>query len=625
MVSPQLKAVYQRAWVLQQRANDLPESQQTLLSEALEELQAVLEELQASEAELHHQNEALINTRQAVESERQRYRELFEFAPDGYLVTDANGRIQEANTAIAALLNVSQAFLVDKPLLVFIDYPDRSSFHLKLDQLQHLDKLQDWQIRLRSPKRSPFDAALTVAVVRNAADQITSLRWLLRDITERKQVERLLENLNSELERQVQERTAELQQALDFESGLKRITDKVRDSLDESQILQTVVQELARVLDLICCDTALYDIDLATSTVRYEFTNFESKGVADSPSSLGQVILMRTLPETYRQLLRGEYFQFCELDQNSTRHLTILACPIVDDQGVLGDLWLFKPQQEGFSESEIRLVQQVANQCAIAIRQARLYQASQIQIQEMKKLDRLKDSFLSTTSHELRSPVTNIRMAIRMLKIACEQERSAAEEVTKLAKRNTVDRYLNILETECNREISLINDLLDLQRLEAGEHPLSMKPIQLQDWLPPVVAPFQERACDRQQRFQINLPSNLPVFISDPAILERILAELFNNACKYTPQNGQITVTFQAQSDSIQIQISNTSGEISATELTHIFDKFYRIPNADPWKQGGTGLGLALIQKLIDHLGSTITVKSTAGQLHFTLKLPLST
>ncbi|MBD3884553.1 PAS domain-containing protein [Phormidium tenue FACHB-886] len=622
MVSPQLKAVYQRAWVLQQQANDLPASQQTLLLKTLEELQTVLGELQASEAELHHQNEALVNTRQAVESERRRYRELFEFAPDGYLVTDANGRIEEANNAIAALLNVSQEFLVGKPLLIFIDQPDRAAFHRTLDRLQELDKLQDWQIRLRSSQRSPFDAALTVAVVRNAAGQIASLRWLLRDITERKQVERLLETLNSELERQVQERTAELQQALDFEAGLKRITDKVRDSLDESQILQTVVQELAIVLGLICCDAALYDLDVATSTVRYEFTS-EAGGVACSPSSLGQIVSMATLPETYRQLLQGEYFQFCEIDRNLTRHFTILACPIVDDQGVLGDLWLFKPQQDAFSESEIRLVQQVTNQCAIAIRQARLYQASQVQIQEMKKLDQLKDSFLSTTSHELRSPVTNIRMALRMLKIALEQERAAVEEATKLEKRNTVDRYLNISDTECNREISLINDLLDLQRFEAGEHPLSMEPIRLHDWLPQVVAPFHERARDRQQTFQIDLPSTLPILISNPATLERILTELFNNACKYTPQNGQITVTIQAQPDSIQIQISNTSEKISANELTHIFDKFYRIPNADPWKQGGTGLGLALVQKLIKHLGSTIAVEGTAGQLHFTLELPL--
>lgn len=619
--SPQLKAVYQRAWVLQQRANDLPELQQALLAEALDELQAVLEELQASEAELHHHNEMLVNTRQAVEFERQRYQELFEFAPDGYLVTDINGRIQVANHAIAALLNVSQEFLVGKPLLVFIEQPDRSIFHLKLDRLQQLDKLQDWQIRLRSPQRSPFDVALTVSVVRNMFGQVVSLLWLLRDITERKQVERLLTNLNSELERQVQERTAQLQQALEFEAGLKRITDKVRDSLDESQILQTVVQEISLVLGLICCDTALYDLDLATSTVGYEFTNFAVEGGAHSPSSLGRVISMATLPETYRQLLQGELFQFCELDQSSTRHLAILSCPINDDQGTLGDLRLFKSQQDGFSESEIRLVQQVTNQCAIAIRQARLYQASQVQIQEMKKLDQLKDSFLSTTSHELRSPVTNMRMAIRMLKIAIEQERTAPEEVTKLEKRSTVDRYLQILDTECNREISLINDLLDLQRLEAGEHPLTMESIRLQEWLPQVAAPFQERARERQQTFQIDFSSNLPVVISDSATLERILAELLNNACKYTPQNGQITVTTQAQSDSMQIQISNTSGEIAADELTHIFDKFYRIPNADPWKQGGTGLGLTLVQKLIKHLGGTITVENLPGQLLFTITL----
>ena len=154
--SPQLKAVYQRAMVLQHRASNLPDSQQALLSEALQELQTVLEELQTSEEELHYHNEALISTRQAVDAERQRYQELFEFAPDGYLVTDANGKIQEANQAIALLLNVSQQFMVGKPLLVFIEPSDRSRFHLTLDRLQRLDKLQDWEIHLRSPPAIVF-------------------------------------------------------------------------------------------------------------------------------------------------------------------------------------------------------------------------------------------------------------------------------------------------------------------------------------------------------------------------------------------------------------------------------------------------------------------------------------
>jgi len=615
--SPQLQAVYQRATALQNRANDLPEFQQLLVSKALEELQAVLEELQVSEEELRFQNETLLGTRQILEAERQRYQELFDFAPDGYLVTDANGRIQEANAAIATLLRVSQAFLVDKPLLVFVDQPDRATFHLTLDRLQQVNKLQDREVRLRSPKRSPFEAAVTVSTVRNALGQIISLRWLLRDITEQKQAA----GLNAELERQVQERTAQLQQALNFEASLKHITDKVRDRLDEGEILQAAVQELTLVLGLACCHTAVYDIGLTTATVRHEFVNVDAFGIKDFPSFLDRVIPMATLPNTYHQLLQGECFQFCETGSGLARHLTVLACGIPNDQGVLNDLWLFKQSGDVFSELEIRLVQQVRNQCAIAIRQARLYQAAQVQVQELKKLDQLKDSFLSTTSHELRSPMANMRMAIRMLNLAIAQERGAAE-LTKAEKANAVDRYLQILDAECNREIALINDLLDFQRLEAGEHSFVAEPICLQDWLPKIVAPFQLRAGDRLQTVQIDMPLELPILISDLATLERVVTELLTNACKYTPLAGQITIKIQAQPDAMQLIVSNTSVEISPDELAHIFDKFYRIPNSDPWKQGGTGLGLALVQKLTEHLGATIAVESASGQLRFTIELP---
>ena len=671
--SPQLKAVYQRAMQLQQQANDLPELHQALLFQSLEELQAVLEELQVSEEELRHQNEALVSTRHAVEAERQRYQELFEFAPDGYLVTDADGRIQEANCAIATLLNISQPFLVGKPLLIFVDPPERPTFHLTLDRLQQVNILQDWEIHLRSHQRSPFDAMLTVSAVRNARGQLVSLRWLLRDITKQKQTEGLLEQLNSELEIQVEERTAQLRQALSFEAGLKRIIDKVRDSLNERQILQAVVQELTLALDLVCCDTALYNVGLTIATVRYTFTNErfanqEGEGAAHSPAALGQVIAMATLPEIYRQLLQGKDFQFCDLecaidgnlecaiecdlecdiecdthsrvDLSSPCHLATFACPVADEQGVLGNLRLFKLPQDAFSELEIRLVQQVATQCAIAIRQAQLYQATQAQLQEMKKLDQLKDTFLSTTSHELRSPMSNMRMAIRMLKIAVTQERAAAEllrpepvkpEPAKpepikpepgLNQASAVDRYLQILDAECNREINLINDLLDFQRLEAGEHSLVMQPICLSDWLPQVIDPFRHRASDRQQVLQLDLPHTLPVLVSDAATLERIVAELCSNACKYTPPSGQITFTVQAQPTLMQLIISNPSSAISVDELAHIFDKFYRIPNSDPWKQGGTGLGLALVQKLTEQLGGTIAVKSALGQLCFTVELP---
>mgnify|MGYP000030865930 CR=1 FL=1 len=616
-ISPQLKTVYRRFLTLQQQAEELPKNHQVILAGAFEELQAVLEELQASEEEVRAQSEMLVEARHTIEAERQRYQELFEFAPDGYLVTDPTGRIQEANQAIAQLLKVSQAFMVGKPLAVFVEQGDRARFHLKLDELNQIDKIQNWEVRLRSQVCLPFDAALTVAAVRDSTGQLVHLRWSVRDITERKQLQRLTEWLNLELETRVQERTAQLQQAFHFEAGLKRITDKVRDSLDESHILQAAVQELTLVLGLICCNTALYDVDLATSTVCYEFT---AEGEPTSPSTLNEVVLMSTLPENYRQLLQGDYFQFCEIALYSTRPYAILSHPISDDHDVVGDVWLFKQRQDTFSELEIRLVQQVANQCAIAIRQARLYQASQVQIEELRKLDQLKDDFLSTVSHELRSPVANMKMAVQMLKIATQKSDSAS--IAPEIRESRINKYLKILEAECDREINLITDLLDLQSLKAEQQPLILENIALQKWLPDLIAPFQTQTEAHQQTLELILAPDLPALISHTASLKRILTELLNNACKYTPQNGSIIITAEEQADSMQIKISNTSADISTNDLSHIFEKFYRIPKSDPWKQSGTGLGLALVQQLVNQLSGTITVENPSEQLHFTIELP---
>jgi GAF domain-containing protein len=188
------------------------------------------------------------------------------------------------------------------------------------------------------------------------------------------------------LEGQVQERTNQLQQALEFDTMLKRITDKVRDSLDESQILQTVVQEIGQGLDVDCCDTALYDLDQGVSTICYEYTTLSI------PPAQGSVVQLQSpFHGVHAQLLQGQCLQFCENAESPIRPIqgcvTLLACPLFDDQGILGDLWLLKcGENHLFNELEVRLVQQVANQCAIALRQARLYQTAQAQVIALEKL-----------------------------------------------------------------------------------------------------------------------------------------------------------------------------------------------------------------------------------------------
>ncbi|NJL84909.1 MAG: GAF domain-containing protein [Leptolyngbyaceae cyanobacterium SM1_1_3] len=425
---------------------------------------------------------------------------------------------------------------------------------------------------------------------------------------------------NQALVAEVQQRTAQLQTVLDFEATLKRITDRVRDSLDEKQILQNAVKELTEALGIKGSNTALYDLEQGTSTIYYEYTTSLS-------SSQGRVSQMEAFPEVYHQLLEGQYFQFCSITPNPVRgRVAMFACPILDDRGVLGDLWLINDKDYGFNEVDIRLVQQVANQCAIAIRQARLYQAAQSQVEELERLNTLKDDFLSTVSHELRTPVTSMRVALQLLGVTLNQELDLESELQKpKPEQGRIARYYQILQEECEREISLINDLLDLQRLDVGNHPIYPRPIQLQSWLPRIFDSFQARAKSRQQQLELQVPASMEKIVSDEASLERVVAELLNNACKYTPPGGNICLSVKrSKSGQIQFCVVNTGVEIPAEEMPRIFDKFYRVPSADPWKQGGTGLGLALVQKLLMHLQGNIQATSGKNQTCFTFELPMA-
>ncbi|HEY9880907.1 MAG TPA: ATP-binding protein [Leptolyngbyaceae cyanobacterium] len=553
--------------------------------------------------------------KQAEEQLRQTVKDLsdMKFALDQAAIvaaTDSKGIIHYVNEKFCQISKYSREELIGQDHRILSSGYHPKSFFRDLWSTIQAGQTWDGEIKNRAKDGSYYWVSTTIVPFLDEAGKPIQYLAIRFDITQRKQAEAELQQLNNSLEDQVEERTAELQQSLAFEAALKRITDKVRDSLDESQILQTAVNELGSRLGVNACNAALYDLEQNTATICYEYQ-------ASPIPMKGRVAQITRYPEIYQPLLQGQYLQFCNVITNPVRgRVAMLACPIIDDQGVLGDLWLVANKEYTFKEVELRLVQQVANQCAIALRQAHLYQAAQAQVQALEQLNWLKDDFLSTVSHELRTPVSNIKISIRMLEIALQND----EKLN--GSRQKVMQYLQILKSECEREISLINDLLDLQRLEAGKRTLSFESIQIEQWLPKVVQPFLERAESRQQTLQIKLPpQELPLLVSDLPGLERVLAELLNNACKYTPPGETITVSANATPKVVQLIVTNSGIEIPADKLTLIFDKFYRVPNADPWKQGGTGLGLALVQKLAQHLGGDVHVQSGNNQTTFTVDI----
>jgi PAS domain S-box-containing protein len=288
------------------------------------------------------------------------------------------------------------------------------------------------------------------------------------------------------------------------------------------------------------------------------------------------------------------------------------AAPVKDEAGnMTGAVMVFREVIE----------QQPVQKQSFSLLRAQLLEQ---QIQELQEVAQHKDEFLSTVSHELRSPLTNIKMSIHLLEMNLDRRSLSPSESEVSAQSQRVEQYLRIIREQCDQELNLVNDLLELQRLEAEGTPVEQTPIDVVEWISQLAEAYQGRTQERQQTLQVHLPTTLPPLVSDLPVLTHILRELLTNACKYTPPGEVITVSAQSTEDQLQLWISNSGITISPEELPRVFDKFYRIPGSDRWNQGGTGLGLALVKKQIEYLGGSIRAESTANEIRFVLELPLN-
>ncbi|MEH2446603.1 MAG: GAF domain-containing protein [Nostoc sp.] len=420
-----------------------------------------------------------------------------------------------------------------------------------------------------------------------------------------------IKDLEAKLKLQKQKYINQLQQVRNFEALLRRMTEQIRDCLDQPQVLQTVTQELSELLNLGRCQIELYSSCKTLVTITYEHT-------INLPQSKGLTRQIADRLEVYQPLLQKQPLQFLEIVPGWQPNLLVMsqmACPIFDPQGILGNIWLTRPTQEGFDEFEIELVQQLANECAIAIRQTQLYEKNQEQVKELEKGDRLKNQFLRNLSQELRTPITSISLAVQTLESVLTPAEISDIEI--------VPQLLQILHNECARETKLINDLLTLTYLEAEPAPPTLIAIDLQSWLHPIVESFRDLTNCQGQQLNLSIDHALPLLETDITDMERIITELLNHVCKYTPPSEFVTVSAHLIGDAVELNISNSGLELTSNELSRIFEPFYHLSKHDPWKHSGTGLELALVQKMVRHLGGSIYVESGAGQTTFTIKFPL--
>lgn len=250
--------------------------------------------------------------------------------------------------------------------------------------------------------------------------------------------------------------------------------------------------------------------------------------------------------------------------------------------------------------------------------QAKLYEKSRQQVDQLRRLNQVMEEFLSTVSHELLTPLTSMKVAIRMLREANLTPEQQA-------------RYLQILETQCSQETQLINDLLALQQLESNSVGIQAQQIDLRYFIRDLQQSWIETVAEQELTLEVELPDRPVMVRTETDSLHRILTELLANARKYSDCGSKINLKVllwaQQATPQVVIQLCNVGGGITPEEMPLIFEKFRRGQNATQRAIPGIGLGLALVQGLAAHLRGAIAATSNprpdgSWETCFTLTLP---
>jgi signal transduction histidine kinase len=232
-------------------------------------------------------------------------------------------------------------------------------------------------------------------------------------------------------------------------------------------------------------------------------------------------------------------------------------------------------------------------------------------ITERARLEQAKSDFVATASHELRSPLTSIKGFIELLE-STENENLTARQ----------QDFIHIALQSTDRLVDLVNDLLDVARIESGQFEISPRSCDLRDTVQEVAALMQPRVDEKRQRLVVEIAEPRPPALADPARVRQIVTNLLTNAHLYTSEHGTITVRLEADAQATRIAVSDSGRGMSPEDTGRIFDRFYR-GSADERRSPGTGLGLSIVRSLVELHGGSIDVRSELGVgTTFTIALP---
>lgn len=234
-----------------------------------------------------------------------------------------------------------------------------------------------------------------------------------------------------------------------------------------------------------------------------------------------------------------------------------------------------------------------------------------VDVTDVRRLESLRRDFVANASHELRTPVASARSALETLRGAMKRDPGAADD------------FIDIVDRNVERLHHLIEDLLDLSRLESREFKLELMPLDLASVTETAFAHFRDKATHKQIALQHTLPVDLPAVLADKRGIEQVLANLIDNAIKYGPAQAEVSIRAVVDGAFVCLSVEDTGPGIDPAHLPRLFERFYRVDPGRSRDLGGTGLGLSIVKHLVEAMGGMVEVESVLGRgTTFSVTLP---
>jgi signal transduction histidine kinase len=425
---------------------------------------------------------------------------------------------------------------------------------------------------------------------------------------------------NVRLFTELQARTAELTQSVEKLTALGEVSQALSSTLDLDTVLTTIVNRAVHLSGANGGSIFEYDdlteefLPRASNEVEDVVAATQHTRLRKGEGAVGRMAVTRETVQIPDIAIEGAYDSHARgALLRSGRH-ALLAVPLLSEQHIVGGLVISRNAAGAFPVEVVELLKTFATQSALAIQNARLFHEIEDKSRQLEAASRHKSKFLANMSHELRTPLNAVIGFSEVL-----LQRMFGELNDKQ------DEYLKDIYASGQHLLSLINDILDLSKIEAGRMELAPAAFHLPSALENAVTLVKERAGRHGITLQLDIDRRLGEVVGDERKVKQVLLNLLSNAVKFTPEGGRISLKASRQDGMVEIAVTDSGIGIAPEDQAAIFEEFRQVGSDETRKQEGTGLGLTLAKKFVELHGGTIRVTSAVGAgSTFTFTLPVS-